>query len=320
MAVMRVEKNSNYTVMSNYHLRDNRISLKAKGLLSVMLSLPSEWDFTIVGLTHISKEGISTIRAAIHELEKNGYVTRTRLRNAAGQLADIEYTIYEFPQESSSNLHDDPIDPDPSEPEPIAKPIKANRPVAILPHEPSGSDSHAFKKPISENLTLDNLTLDSLTLENRMQLNKDRLNTDLRKKDQRNTDLSYPYQSLTESVSHELCPQQLRDRIKDQIGYRDLMDEYDPDEIDNIVSVMEEILSARCESFTISGKKYPALLVRERFRQISYTHIEYVLQCMHQCTSNIRNIKQYLIVTLFNAPATCSSYYSAAVRHGLALG
>ena len=73
MAVMRVEKNSNYTVMANYHLRDKRLSLKAKGLLSVMISLPSEWDYTLAGLAYISKEGVSAIRAAIQELEENGY-------------------------------------------------------------------------------------------------------------------------------------------------------------------------------------------------------------------------------------------------------
>ena len=98
MAVMRVEKNSNYTVMANYHLRDKRLSLKAKGLLSVMISLPAEWDYTLAGLAYISKEGVSAIRAAIQELEENGYVTRARLRNEAGQLGDTEYTIYEFPQ------------------------------------------------------------------------------------------------------------------------------------------------------------------------------------------------------------------------------
>ena len=98
MAVMRVEKNSNYTVMANHHLRDKRLSLKAKGLLSVMISLPAEWDYTLAGLAYISKEGVSAIRAAIQELEENGYVTRARLRNEAGQLGDTEYTIYEFPQ------------------------------------------------------------------------------------------------------------------------------------------------------------------------------------------------------------------------------
>lgn len=91
MSVMRVEKNSNYTVMANYHLRDKGISLKAKGLLSVMLSLPAEWDYTLAGLAHISKEGVDAIGTAVKELEHAGYVVRTRRRNEAGQLLDTDY-------------------------------------------------------------------------------------------------------------------------------------------------------------------------------------------------------------------------------------
>ena len=87
MAVMRVEKNSNYTVMANYHLRDKRLSLKAKGLLSVMISLPAEWDYTLAGLAFISKEGVSAIRAAIQELEENGYVTVEHVDTAVEALA-----------------------------------------------------------------------------------------------------------------------------------------------------------------------------------------------------------------------------------------
>lgn len=110
MSVMRVEKNSNYTVMANYHLRDKGISLKAKGLLSVMLSLPAEWDYTLAGLAHISKEGVDAIGTAVKELEYAGYVVRTRRRNEAGQLLDTDYTIYEFPQkkkteEANANEH-----------------------------------------------------------------------------------------------------------------------------------------------------------------------------------------------------------------------
>ena len=72
MPVMRVQKNSNYTVMANHHLRDDQLSLKAKGLLSVMLSLPADWDYTLAGLAHISKEGVDAIRAAVNELVNAG--------------------------------------------------------------------------------------------------------------------------------------------------------------------------------------------------------------------------------------------------------
>ena len=101
MAVFRVEKTKDYTIMSNHHLKDRRLSLKAKGLLSMMLSLPKEWDYTLKGLARISREGVDAIREAVRELEQAGYVVRSRTRNPKGQLANAEYVIYEHPMPAS---------------------------------------------------------------------------------------------------------------------------------------------------------------------------------------------------------------------------
>ena len=99
MAVFRIEKTRDYTVMSNHHLRDKSLSLKAKGLLSLMLSLPEEWDYTTKGLARICKDGVDSICAGVRELEEHGYVIRQRVRNANGQLGAIEYTILEKPRQ-----------------------------------------------------------------------------------------------------------------------------------------------------------------------------------------------------------------------------
>lgn len=96
--VFRVKKTKNYTVMSNYHLRDTRISLKAKGLLSQMLSLPEDWNYTAKGLASINKEHFNTIRAVILELEKAGYIVRRQKREKSGEWNRMEYDIYEIPQ------------------------------------------------------------------------------------------------------------------------------------------------------------------------------------------------------------------------------
>ena len=95
MAVFRVEKTRNYTVMSNQHLRDKRLSLKAKGLLSLMLSLPEDWDYTTKGLARICKDGVDSICTTVRELEGTGYIVRKRERRADGTLGSIEYTILE---------------------------------------------------------------------------------------------------------------------------------------------------------------------------------------------------------------------------------
>ena len=97
MAVFRVEKTKDFTIMCNHHLRNTDLSLKAKGLLSLMLSLPDNWDYTTKGLSFICKDGVDSISTALKELERHGYLTRQRLRYENGQLGDIEYTIHEQP-------------------------------------------------------------------------------------------------------------------------------------------------------------------------------------------------------------------------------
>ena len=95
MPIFRVEKTRDFTVMSNHHLRNRNMSLRAKGLLSLMLSLPEEWDYTLKGLARISMEGVDAIRTVIRELEEQGYLERHRKRNEKGHLKDIEYIIHE---------------------------------------------------------------------------------------------------------------------------------------------------------------------------------------------------------------------------------
>ena len=90
MAVFRIEKTRDYTVMANHHLKNRELTLKAKGLMSVLLSLPDDWDYTLVGLSRISREGVDAIREAVKELERAGYVIRNRVRNETGQLTDTE--------------------------------------------------------------------------------------------------------------------------------------------------------------------------------------------------------------------------------------
>ena len=115
MAVYRVERTRDYTVMCNYHLKDKALSLKAKGLLSMMLSMPEEWNYSTRGLSAICKEGVEAIGNALKELEKAGYMVRRQLRGANGRITDTEYIIHEKPQ--SSEPSEPETDPDPKEPD-----------------------------------------------------------------------------------------------------------------------------------------------------------------------------------------------------------
>ena len=126
MAVFRIEKTRDYTVMSNHHLRNRSLSLKAKGLLSLMLSLPEGWDYTTKGLAHICKDGVDSICAGVRELEEQGYVIRERVRNANGQLGAIEYTILEQPRTSEPE-RENPVQANPVLDNPkLGKPEQGN--------------------------------------------------------------------------------------------------------------------------------------------------------------------------------------------------
>ena len=109
MAVFRIEKTRDYTVMSNHHLKDRTLTLKSKGLLSMMLSLPDEWNYTTRGLAAICREGVDSIGAALKELETHGYIRRTQLRDEKGKITDTEYVIYEMPQCEPSSSPGTPL-------------------------------------------------------------------------------------------------------------------------------------------------------------------------------------------------------------------
>ena len=136
MAVFRVEKNSDYTVMSNHHLRNRALSLKAKGLLSQMLSLPEDWDYTLQGLARINRESIDAIRQAIRELEQAGYIQRSRERDEKGRLRGADYVIFELPQPvpaSVSPTLENPTLENPTQENPtLENPMQLNKDAVLI--------------------------------------------------------------------------------------------------------------------------------------------------------------------------------------------
>lgn len=121
MAVFRVNRNKNYTHMANYHFRDRELGLRAKGLLSLMLSLPDDWDYSLAGLTTLSSDGESATRVALKELEKRGFLERKPIREN-GKFVDWEYLIYEKP------VGEKPVVENPQVEKPqVEKPVVENR-------------------------------------------------------------------------------------------------------------------------------------------------------------------------------------------------
>ena len=315
MAVFRVERNTGYTVMSNHHLRNKELTLKAKGLLSQMLSLPEDWDYTLAGLSHINREKIDAIREAVKELEKAGYIVRSRERDEKGRLRGADYVIYEQPQ--------------PREPE-----------AATSGEQPPILDYPTLENPTLDNPTLEKPTQKKPTLENPTQLNKDIQKTNLPKKEKSNIDLSstdsIPIHSLNPlPYDGEAAEPPERKRkeatdaysvyeeiIKDNIEYDHFVryGQVDKDRLDEIVSIILETVCSKRKTIRIAGDDYPAELVKAKFMKLNSSHIEFVFDCMKENTTKIRNIKQYLKAVLFNAPNTIDSYYTALVAHDMATG
>ena len=164
MAVFRVERIKDYTVMSNHHLRNKNLSLKAKGLLSQMLSLPDDWDYTLKGLAAINKESVDAIRTAIWELEDTGYVVRTRVRDERGCLRGCDYYVYEYPQASSSGS-DGSAESVPPMLEPLASdsavqenPIQLNKEIQNKEKQNTDlilSESETVRTKVRDNIELD---------------------------------------------------------------------------------------------------------------------------------------------------------------------
>ena len=299
MAVFRVEKTRDYTVMANHHLKNKELTLKAKGLLSVMLSLPENWDYTLKGLSHINREGVDAIREAVRELERAGYVQRSRNKNEKGQFSDTEYVIYEQPHRPF---------------------VEAEGPALEKPTLENPTLEHPTQEmPVQGHPILDMPALEKPALENPTQLNTDRTNTQPENIEKPIPYGENPYPSIPYPSKGGKNPLQIQNEIHDRISYDALVYQYDRQWLDELVSLMVEVLCSKSPTFMISGEEQPALLVHKRLKSITSLHIQYVHECMSKNASNIRNIKGYLLAVLFNAPATLGNYYAAQYRHNSGL-
>ena len=267
MAVFRIERTRDYTVMSNHHLRNEKLSLKAKGLLSMMLSLPEDWNYTTRGLAKICKEGVDAIGSALRELETAGYIVRHQLRDKSGRISDTEYVIYEQPQ---------PKQPDTEMPAELN--IEKSNSQKQNTHG-SSTDSIPFREKTAGNPP-------------------ERKGRDA--------------MSLSEMEKY-------RNLILENIEYDYLKQRVDPycEDLDEIVELMVETVCAKRKTTRIAGADFPHEVVRSRFLKLDSSHIEFVMECLHKNTTQVRNIKQYLLTVLFNAPTTMSNSYTSQVNHDM---
>ena len=288
MAVFRVDKTRDYTVMSNNHFKDKSLSLKAKGLLSLVLSLPDEWDYTLKGLTTLASDGIDSIRRTINELEEAGYIVRSRERNEMGQLKGTEYIIYEQPM-SAEPILDSPTLENPTQ---------------------------AF--PTQADPTLENPTqLNTKVIKEKRELNTHASNTHSIPFPSGDAAALQPEANGSDTMLHEM--EIYREIIRENIEYDILrLDKFcDIDRLDEIVELMVETVCSKRKSIRVSGNDFPHAIVKSRLLKLDSEHIRFIFDCLRENTTKVRNIKQYLLATLFNAPTTIGNYYSSLVNHDL---
>lgn len=299
MAVYRVERTRDYTVMSNFHLKDTGLSLKAKGLLSMFLSFPEDWNYSTRGLAAICKEGVEAIGNTIKELEKAGYIVRRQLRGSNGRITDTEYIIYEHPQEPKPPAPD-AEGPDMTPPD-TAQPDTGNPDMA-------GPD------------------MDAPRLENHAQLNINQSTTQ-KSNTQRSITHSFPPSAPPAPQAPERPVEGMkeisekRDEIRDQIEYDLIATSTNRTQLDEFVEIMLEVALSRAPTMKIGREaEYPTAFVQQRFEQITSAHIEKVLDGIQENTTRVWNTRAYLLAALFNAPSTMDNHYTMLVNHDLSGG
>ena len=290
MAVFRIERTRDYTVMSNHHLRDKALSLKSKGLLSMMLSLPEDWNYTTRGLAKICKEGVDAIGGALRELEAAGYIVRHQMRDRQGRISDTEYVIYEQPQ---------PKAPDTPQPD-TASPDTEN-PYLDSPDTEKPAELNIEKSKTQKSNT-QGASTDSIPF--------------------RETAAARPPERKGRDAMSVEEMQEYRDLVLENIEYDHLCREFATyrEDLDEIVELIVETVCARRKTTRIAGADFPHEVVRSRFLKLDSSHIEFVMECLHNNTTEVRNMKQYLLTVLFNAPTTMNNHYTAQVNHDMHAG
>lgn len=325
--VFRVEKNKNYTTISNHHLQDRNLSLKAKGLLTLILSLPPDWDMTLKGLVSLSGDGVDSVRSGIQELEKAGYLRRSRSRNNLGQLLCTEYTIYEHAVTEN-----------------VASETEIDDNLNIIYSEEShvgksnvDKNSHVGKSDVDKNTTekIENSQIGFSNI-GKPYIGKSNTIKHLNNKDTNNIN-NYPYQS---TYSSKLCREPKENSIdemeeaqslyeerkayeeiiKQNIAY-DLLTEQKKishDFLDLCIQVMVDAVTTNKPYIKIKGQDIPKEAVKSVLLKLDDENISYVDMCLSESKTAIKNMQSYILTALYCSKHGGDTYFNQLVKHDYA--
>ena len=269
MSVFRIEKTKDFTIMSNHHFKNKNLSLKAKGLLSLMLSLPEDWDYTTRGLASICKDGVDSISTALKELEAEGYLARKRFRRKDGSLGRMEYVIYEHP-------------------------------VCKL----SESDNHEPQKPQKVKPVTESPEQEKPKQDFPIQAKPTQLNTNISSTNRASTDITKDKTRLNARASYTETTKQAekyRRIIEKNIRVESLALKYGTERVNEIMELMMEPFYSMSQDYYIGKKKYPKEAVRSKFLGITAHQMEQVFEQFDRTTKKVHNPKSYILTLLYNA-------------------
>lgn len=266
-----------YTTMQNHHLRNKSLSLKAVGLLSKMISLPPDWDFSLRGLATLNTDGIDGIRKAMKELEDQGYVIRHQCRDENGKMTHSRYTVHQIPQTGNPTSVNPALEIPSSENPTTAKPTT----VSPTPGIPTQINTNQVIPQEINN-----------SVNNNQSINLDGMD--------RMDERSEYAELIRENLDYDILSQDPK---------------FDKDRVQEIMNIMLDVVCSTAPTIRINGENMPQEVVKSRFLKLNSSHIEYVIDVMNKNPSDIRNIRAYLLTALYNASLTIDNYYSALVNH-----
>ena len=281
-----INKTQGYIIVGQNISMDERLGMKERGLFLTLISLPDNWEFSVLGLSKILPDGKAAIQTAVQRLEKLGYLKRVQAKGERGKFAGYDWEIIPQPDKES--------------------PLTENQPTV----------KNQQKPPLTENRSTDKRSTENPSTENQSQLNIKELNT--------KKSIIFNNQSINQNISNyeennnskqmdRLIDGNLIDEIKEQIDYDALVEQINKEDLNAAVNAIA-ILKTVVEPQTFGDSQYAADYVRSRADEINSLHVIYVFECFYKSSIHVSNIIAYLKTAFFNAPASMGVYYANAVN------
>lgn len=328
--IFRVERTGNFTVMSNMHLKDRRLSFKSKGLLSVIFSLPPDWKYTLTGFAKIAADGVESVKSTVKELEKYGYVSRRQTRDERGRMSVNEYLVYENPRENPDYVPDENFEDAfvggasavNSDVEAVEKAVESSEKSTEEKTKTADfSRNPSAEKPLSGNPPTVNTQAVSIKLNKKISSIKKSINlfNHAQAREDRIDLIGYSPNNRYSSLKEW---EEMHDRISENIEFdtRYACDVSVSGEVEEMVSIMTDVICSCSPTVRVNGYEMPHEVVKSRYLKLNGEDIDYVLRALKHNAGDIGNIRSYLITTLFNSHTTVGNYYSALAYSDIKAG